>query len=89
MKEVTLSIKFANKEALDHFASWLCGSGEQQYWDWMETREQEEDGDITAVDFHYHGEEDETKAKNDPQRYGAFMADNTIRTEVGRLNRNG
>lgn len=81
-----LVIKFASKEASDHFASWLCGSGEQQYWQWMECREDEEDGDITATSFHYHGVEDETKAETDTARYGEFMCDNTIRTTCGRMN---
>ena len=82
-----LVIKFASKEAADHFASWLCGSGEQQYWQWMECREEEEDGDITATSFHYHGEEDETKDETDPDRYNEFMCDNIIRTACGRLSR--
>ena len=86
-EEAILQIKFANQEALDHFASWLCGSGEQQYWDWMEYRETEDDGNITATSFHYHGEEDETKERTDSSRYGEFMEDNTIRTTVGRLER--
>lgn len=86
-KETTLQIKFANEAAAAHFALWLCESGEQQYWDWMEYRESEEEGDITATSFHYHGEEDETKARNDPERYGEFMCDNTIRTTTGRLDR--
>lgn len=87
--ETDLIIRFANPEAAEHFASWLCGSGEQHYWDWMEYREaDEEDGDITATHFHYHGPEDETKERTDPERYGEFMCDNIIRTTVGRLNRN-
>lgn len=86
-KETTLQIKFANEAAAKHFALWLCESGEQQYWDWMEYREGEEEGDITATSFHYHGEEDETKAQNDPDRYGEFMEDNIIRTSCGRLDR--
>ncbi len=85
-KIVTLKIEFANQKALKHFASWLCGSGEQQYWDWMESQEQVEIGDITAVDFDYHNE-DKSKAQNDPKRYKGFMADNTIRTTCGRLDR--
>ena len=80
-------IKFSSKKAADHFASWLCESGEQQYWDWMEYREQEESGNITATSFHYHGEEDESKDQDDPKRYGKFMCDNTIRTTCGRLDR--
>jgi hypothetical protein len=84
-KETTLQIKFANEEAAIHFASWLCGAGEQDYWQWMECREDEEDGDITATSFHYHGQEDETKAQDDEERYGEFMCDNIIRTTCGRL----
>lgn len=80
-----LVIKFPSKEALMHFASWLCEAGEQDYWNWMEYREQEEEGDITVRSFHYHGEEDETKAQDDSARYKEFMCDNTIRTTVGRL----
>jgi hypothetical protein len=86
-KETILQIKFANEAVAVHFALWLCESGEQEYWDWMQYREKEEEGDITAYSFHYHGEEDETKAQNDPARYGEFMCDNTIRTTCGRLDR--
>ena len=86
-QETTISIKFANEEAAHHFAIWLCESGEQSYWEWMEYREQKEDGDITATSFHYHGEEDETKAQTDPARYKEFMCDNTIRTTVGRMDK--
>ena len=86
-KKYKLTIEFANKDAGHHFASWLCESGEQEYFCWMECREQEEEGDITATSFHYHGPEDKTKAKSDPKRYGEFMCDDTIRTTVGRLNK--
>jgi len=55
MKKKTIKIEFDNEEAADHFLSWLCGSGEQSYWEWMEYREQEKDGDITAISFDYHG----------------------------------
>lgn len=52
-----LTFEFDNEEALNHFKLWLCEQGEQDYWMWMEYREQEETGDITAVDFDYwHGE---------------------------------
>jgi len=84
-KPTTLKIEFANEDAMMQFASWLCGSGEQHYWDWMRYREDEDEGDITAVEFHYHGVEDETKAQNDAARYGEFMCDDTIRTTCGRL----
>jgi len=86
-KKVTLKIEFANQVALEHFASWLCGSGEQQYWQWMECREEDEAGDITATGFGYHGEEDETYAEDETERYGEFMCDNTIRTTCGRLDK--
>ena len=48
-----LTIKFDNDKAREHFVSWLCGSGEQDYWEWMEYRENEEQGDITATEFDY------------------------------------
>jgi hypothetical protein len=81
----TITIEFDNERVADHFAVWLCESGEQDYWDYMTYREEEEEGDITAVAFGYHGPEDETKDKNDPERYGEFMCDGIIRTEAGRL----
>ena len=82
-----LVIKFDSAKAAEHFALWLCESGEQAYWDWMEYREGEEDGNITATSFHYHGEEDKTKEETDPERYGKFMNDGIIRTTCGRLDR--
>lgn len=85
-KETVIQIKFANPEAAKHFASWLCESGEQSYWDWMEYREEDEEGDITAIDFDYHNE-DISKEKTDSSRYKEFMSDNIIRTTVGRLGR--
>jgi hypothetical protein len=87
-EKVKLTIEFDNQEALLHFAGWLCNSGEQEYWQNQEYREaDEEEGDITAIEFHYHGPEDETKAKTDKARYGKFMCDNTIRTTCGRLDK--
>jgi hypothetical protein len=83
--KTSITIEFDNEEAAHHFAVWMCESGEQQYWQWMEYREQEEDGDITALQFNYHGIEDETKAEDDTERYGEFMCDNTIRTTCGRM----
>jgi hypothetical protein len=80
-KETTIQIKFANEAAAHHFALWLCESGEQDYWNWMEYREPEEKGDITAVIFDYHGPEDK------PELCGEFMHDNTIRTTCGRLDK--
>lgn len=53
MKDII--IKFDNEEAAEHFITWLCEAGEQDYWQWMEHREDEEDGNITALEFDYHG----------------------------------
>ena len=82
-KASNLTIEFANAAARRHFALWLCESGEQSYWDWMEAREEEEDGDITAVCFNYHGKEPPP-----PGNAGQlFVADGVIRTKCGRLGR--
>jgi hypothetical protein len=90
-EKVKLTIEFDNQEAAHHFAIWLCESGEQEYWQWMEAREEDDEPgegeDITATSFHYHGPEDETKAQTDSERYGEFMCDNTIRTTCGRLDK--
>ena len=86
-EKVKLTIEFDNQEAAHHFAIWLCESGEQEYWQWMEYREEDDEGDITATSFHYHGSEDETKEETDPERYGEFLFDNTIRTTCGRLDK--
>ena len=53
----TLTFKFDSEEAAEHFKVWMCESGEQSYWEWMEYREQEEEGDITGVCFSYHNED--------------------------------
>lgn len=74
MEKHVLKIEFDNKEALEHFAHWLCDQGEQDYWLWQEYREQEEDGDITALKFKYHYE-------------NKFLGDGTIRTECGRMDK--
>ncbi len=66
-------IEFDNAEAAKHFASWLCESGEQSYWLWMEYREQEDEGDITAVEFDYHTTPNKT------------FNPNYIKTKCGRL----
>ena len=67
-----LKITFSNDAAREHFTTWLCESGEQDYWGWMEIRESEEDGDITAVKFKYHDE----NSKFRPE---------LVETECGRL----
>lgn len=49
-----LKINFSNEKALNHFMDWLSGQGEQDYWIWMECREQEDnDAELTAVGFDY------------------------------------
>jgi len=77
MSKVTLKIEFDSQEASDHFVGWLDGQGEQDYWMWMEYREQEELGDITAIEFDY----------NQKLVDGKFVADNTIRTVCSRLDK--
>ena len=49
----TVTIAFENEQAAEHFVDWLCGSGEQHYWEWMTYREEEEPGPITALSFDY------------------------------------
>lgn len=34
--ESSLTLKFPSKESAAEFAAWLCGSGEQGYWEWCE-----------------------------------------------------
>jgi hypothetical protein len=70
-----LKIEFGTVGARDHFARWLCGSGEQDYWQWMECREQEEEGPITATEFQYFREG------------SGFVADGVIRTNCGRFSK--
>lgn len=51
-----LTFEFENEEAANHFKVWLCEQGEQDYWTWMECREQEEEGPITGTHFNYHSD---------------------------------
>jgi hypothetical protein len=46
---VSLTFIFDNEEMAYHFKSWLCGCGEQQYWEWMDYRQQEEPESTIAV----------------------------------------
>lgn len=81
--KAVLSIEFDNPEAREHFAQWLCNSGEQDYWESMRYREAETPGPITAVEFEYHGP---TGARTKRGRaVKTFLGDNTIRTTCGRL----
>jgi hypothetical protein len=58
-----LVFKFDNKEAANQFKSWLCGAGEQDYWNWMEHQEEEMDGPITGLSFNYHTGDDTIPVK--------------------------
>ena len=86
MSKPTLQIEFDNQKALEHFAVWLCESGEQDYFQWMECRETEEEGPITVLKFKYH-KENENFAVNDAHRYGKFLEENVIETVCGRKHR--
>ena len=50
-KKAQVKINFDNDKVAKHFMNWLSGQGEQDYWLWMECREQEEASDITATNF--------------------------------------
>lgn len=52
MADITIKLE-GDKRVIKHFMSWLCGQGEQDYWMWMEHREQETKANITAVRFDY------------------------------------
>lgn len=72
-----ITIEFGNQKSAKYFALWLSRIGDQEYWNWMENVEQKEKGNITAVSFNFNG----------LNGIGAFMADQTIRCEAGRLDR--
>lgn len=74
MKSKTVTIEFDSERAAEHFAKWLDGHGEQNYWDWMRCREESEEGDITAKSFDYF------------QGGNEFAPNGVIKTTLGRLN---
>ena len=74
---IELKIEFPDRETLRAFADWLCNSGEQTYWDCLGHDGQ----DKPMVAFEYHAQ-DETKDRNDPDRYGAYLPNNTIKTRM-------
>ena len=49
----SLTFQFENVEAAEHFKSWFCDQGEEDYWASMSEIENEEDGDITGLEFDY------------------------------------
>ena len=79
-EKTTLKIEFNSPETALHFASWLDGQGEQDYWIWMECREQEEEGDITATRFDWGNPKLSWE-----RRKAAFLKDPVIRATCGRL----
>ena len=60
-KNNVLTFVFKTPKAANHFKTWLCESGEQDYWNWMEYREQEEEDTkhITGLTFEYHSDKPE------------------------------
>ena len=42
------------REAASSFLTWLCESGEQDYWRWQENVEYDIEGNITIVRFDYN-----------------------------------
>ena len=66
----TVTIAFGNSRSAKHFAQWLSGQGEQDYWVWMDARESEEAGDITATRFERWQVDPETGNVMIPTRMG-------------------
>jgi|CXWL01.1.fsa_nt_gi hypothetical protein len=77
----TLKIEFPSQEALKEFTTWLCESGEQSYWEWMDNQDEER---IYKVDFEYHHPQQEQYPQNDPRRFegASFCRDNVILTTL-------
>lgn len=91
-QSVVLKIEFSNRKAMEHFARWLCGSGEQEYWTWMECSELDEPDaeDITATKFEYFHHSNSANFPPPDLANAEFIGDDTIRTTCGRLdNRHG
>ena len=72
-----LRIIFPSEEAKEIFATWMSdGGGEQDYFRAME------ESKTPNLRIGYHGLEDTRYERNDKRRYGAFLADNTLRVEI-------
>jgi hypothetical protein len=50
-----LTISFDSGMAMAHFQDWIAGPGEDNYWDWMEHREDEFPDDAITVNFEHRG----------------------------------
>ncbi len=62
--EHIVKIHFEDEQKAKDFVSWMCGSGEQQYF------QAGDYGNISVVNsFEYHIPQDEQYAKNDKKRY--------------------
>ena len=72
-----LKITFPTEEMKNFFASWMSGSGEQEF---MEIAE--ENLGVRHLHFGYHGVENEEFPRDDKRRYGPFLCDNTIRVTI-------
>jgi hypothetical protein len=57
-KNVTITLK-GDKKAIEGFMEWLDGQGEQDYWTWMECREEP----TTLTRFDYDFSKGEIKAE--------------------------
>lgn len=58
MNNSTVKIEFINHDAARYFINWLSGQGEQDYWEWMQYREEESDEEaMTATQFGYSSDE--------------------------------
>lgn len=49
----TLKIEFNNQNALEEFATWLCESGEQEYFTWMECQDVPENEIVESFIYHH------------------------------------
>ena len=50
-----LLIRFPSVAAASAFKFWLCNSGEQAYWDWMEFRPDQNRGPKVLFNYHFPG----------------------------------
>lgn len=66
------SFKFTNKETKDHFCTWLCESGEQDFFQWMEVQTPDK-----SYSVKYHAE-DESYGRGDSRRYGPFLGEGVV-----------
>lgn len=47
-----VKINFHSKKSANHFITWLCEQGEQDYWVWMEAGDPEEDeGEVVGFQY--------------------------------------